>query len=98
MQLSPLARKKLKALAHSMKPIIITGSKGFTDALVKETLSALKIHELMKIRINAADRELRKVILQQICQACQAECVGSIGHISILYKENPDVKKYSAVV
>ena len=48
--LSPIERKKLKARAHALNPIVHLGDKGLTDAVVAEIGRALTAHELIKVR------------------------------------------------
>ena len=48
--LSPIERKKLKARAHALNPIIHLGAKGLTEAVIAEIGRALDAHELIKVR------------------------------------------------
>ena len=54
-KLSNTRRKELKKKAYPLKPIIMIGQKGLTDAVIAEIDSALDTHELIKIRIRGAD-------------------------------------------
>lgn len=92
MAINPTLRRKLKAQAHNLDPVIITGNKGITTNLILETDRALETHELIKVRVNAADKEQRKAMALELCQQCQAELIGSIGHIAILYRERKEEK------
>jgi RNA-binding protein len=95
MQLSSNFKRKLKTHAHHLNPVIITGNKGITERLCLEVTRALHIHELIKIRVNAVKAGDRLAMVEQICQFCQAEFIGMIGHIAILFKENPELKKFA---
>lgn len=96
MPLSKIALKKLKALAHHLNPVIITGNKGLTEQVCLETSRALDVHELIKVRINALDKEEKMAMIQQLCDFCQAELVSVIGHIAIVYRENPELQAFTA--
>lgn len=85
-------RKFLKAKAHALKPVVITGQHGITPNLLNEINLALDHHELIKVRVNAADREERGKMVEEIVRATEAELIQSIGHIITLYRKNPDKK------
>ena len=42
---------KLKKLAQQLKPVVIIGQKGLTEAVINEVDIALKAHECIKIKI-----------------------------------------------
>jgi len=84
-------KKQLKAQAHSLKPVIIIGQSGITEAVIKEIDCTLDTHELIKIKIRA-EKEDRKLISQQIIEESQAELIQSIGQIIAVYRTNPDKK------
>ena len=83
-------KQSLKARAHHLKPVIILGAKGLTDAVVAETDNALKTHELIKVKINGAEKEDRIAMSQQLCQQLEAELVQMIGNTAILYRKNKE--------
>ena len=82
-------KKRLKAKAHSLKPVIMIGQSGLTAAVLAEIKATLLAHELIKIKIRA-ERESRKQITEQICAESQAELIQTIGQIAVIYKLNPD--------
>lgn len=83
-------KKQLRAKAHALKPVVITGQAGISAAVLNEISLALDHHELIKVRINAEDRKQRKEMSGQICEETGAELIQSIGHIITLYRKNPD--------
>jgi len=85
-------KKFLRAKAHSLKPVVITGQAGITPAVLNEIGLALDHHELIKVRVNAVDREERREMTAQICGELDAELIQSLGHIITLYRKNPDKK------
>lgn len=90
MSLSPKTRQQLKSRAHQLKPIVMLGSQGLTDAVKKETDRALSDHELIKIRVVSTDREARREIIQALTEVLNAELVQIIGLIAVLYRKNPN--------
>jgi len=85
--MNPQQRQQLKARAHSLKPIVITGHAGVSAALLAEIDRALEHHELMKVRINAATREEARALAAQISEALTAELVQVLGHVVTLFRE-----------
>jgi RNA-binding protein len=79
----------MRAKAHLLKPVVITGQNGVTPAVLNEIDLALEHHELIKVRVNAADREDRKTMIQQICTDSSAELIQAIGHVVTLYRKTP---------
>jgi RNA-binding protein len=85
---NPIEKKKLKAQAHPLNPVVIIGQAGLTPAVIKEINLALDVHELIKVKIRA-ERDERSVIRDNICAETQAELIQSIGQIAVLYRKNP---------
>lgn len=82
-----IQKKKLRVLAHHLKPVVITGQAGLTPAVLNEIDQALEHHELIKVRANAEDREARARMSAQICMELNAELVQAIGHVITLYRK-----------
>lgn len=82
-------KKKLRAEAHSLKPVVMIGQSGLTAAVLAETELALDSHELIKVRIRA-EKEDRKQISEKICADTGAELIQSIGQIIVIYRLNPN--------
>ncbi len=86
MPLSGKQKHHLRALAHKLKPVIIIGGAGLTDGVAAETDNALAYHELIKVRVNAGDREARRQIVAELCDRTGSEAVQQIGNIAVLYR------------
>lgn len=83
-------RQSLRAKAHHLKPVVLLGAKGLTDAVVVETDIALQAHELIKVKINGAEKADRIVIAESLCEQLKADLVQLIGNTAILYREKED--------
>ncbi|MFZ2314727.1 MAG: ribosome assembly RNA-binding protein YhbY [Gammaproteobacteria bacterium] len=90
MALTPKTRQELKAKAHKLKPVVMIGNKGLTEAVHKEIDIALHHHELIKIRIATTDRELKEALYSEICTTNKAEPVQLIGNTVVIYRKNKD--------
>lgn len=85
----------LRAQAHSLKAVVIIGGAGLTDNVINEIHQALDDHELIKVRINADDKQNRQAIIDSIVHQTEANHIQTIGHIGIFYrmnKENPVIQ------
>ena len=82
-------KKKLRAEAHTLNPVVMIGQSGLTAAVLAEIEQALGSHELIKVKIRA-ERDERKVISEKICTDTGAELIQTIGQIAVIYRLNPD--------
>ena len=85
-------RSYLRSLAHSLKPVVLTGTAGLTDAVMNEIDQALAHHELIKVRLNAGDRRTREAMTTAICQRTGCDSVQHIGRISVIYRPARDAR------
>ncbi len=58
MNLSTKQKQHLKGLAHSLKPVVLMGANGLTEAVLAEIEIALNHHELIKVKL------LQKIVKQ----------------------------------
>jgi len=82
----------LKGLAHSLKPVVLLGSNGLTEAVIAEIDYALNHHELIKVKIPTDDRETKGLIVEAICRETNAIKVQVIGKTLIIYRQSEDKK------
>jgi len=86
LELTVEQRKYLKAQAHALKPVVMIGSQGLSEAVIKETERALAAHELIKIRVLGDERDAREAYLAQLCEALNAAPVQHIGKLLLIYR------------
>ena len=55
MSLNKKQIQHLKGAAHSLKPVVLLGNNGLTEAVVAEIDYALNHHELIKVKIPMSD-------------------------------------------
>jgi len=79
-------RTHLKSRAHALEPVVRVGHGGATPGVLAEVDRALAAHELIKVRIDSADRNDRVAIGQAICAATDAAAVHRVGKILILWR------------
>lgn len=88
--LTAAQKRHLRALAHALKPVILMGAKGVSDALIAELGNALDRHELVKVKVAGEDRDARDVVIEQLVDATGAALVQRIGNIAVLFRRNAE--------
>lgn len=93
MQLTDRQKRYLAGRAHPLKPVVQIGSAGLTESVARETERALGDHELIKVRMRAADRAARNAALAELAARTGSALVSRIGHVAVLYRPNPTAAK-----
>ncbi|MEY3372902.1 MAG: ribosome assembly RNA-binding protein YhbY [Pseudomonadota bacterium] len=88
--LSNPQKRYLRGLAHDLKPIILVGAKGPSEALLAELDGALERHELLKVKFAADDRDTRDAWIAHLVEQSKADLVARIGNIVILFRRSKD--------
>ena len=86
MELTPRERSALRAAAHPLRPVVLIGDNGLTEAVLKEIDLNLSAHELIKVRAGTAERGAREEMLSAICEALSCAAVHHLGKMLILYR------------
>ena len=90
--LKPAQRKSLRKQAHHLKPTVFVGKEGMSDSVIAAAREAIDAHELIKARF-VDFKDSKKDLSAQLADKVEAELVGLIGHLAILYREHPDEQK-----
>ena len=69
-----------------MKPIVIIGQDRVTEGVVKHVDGALEQHELIKLRLTAAEKIEAVEAAQQLVEETGAVLIQRIGHTLVLYR------------
>ena len=85
-------RKYLRGLAHRLKPVVYVGKTGLTPSVLAAIDEALEHHELIKIRFQGF-KDQKREFAETIAQDSRSEVVGTVGHIVIFYRQQPDPEK-----
>jgi RNA-binding protein len=88
--LTPRERAHLKGRAHGLEPVVQVGQGGLTDAVGVELERALTAHQLIKVRIGAADRHQRQAVVDAMCARTGAALVQQVGKIAVLWRPAPE--------
>jgi RNA-binding protein len=84
-------KRFLRSLAHPLHPLLQIGNRGITGALIDEADHALVHHELVKIRLQAGERDARQSAAEVIAERTNAEVVQLLGRVLTLYRTNPEL-------
>ena len=88
-ELDPAERRALRARAHALHPVVTIGNAGLKAEVIAEIEANLKSHELIKIRVRGDERDVRKGLISEICEATGAQPVQTIGKILVVYRQRP---------
>jgi RNA-binding protein len=88
--LSNAQKRYLRGLAHDLKPVVMVGAKGVAAPLLAELDQALELHELVKVKVAAEDREQRDAWIGELVEGSDAALVARIGHVAVLYRRSKD--------
>ena len=90
MNLSQAQLRHLRGLGHNLKPVVTVGGKGLTDNVIEEVNQSITHHELMKIKLNVGDRELRDEMIKQLCSQLDLRLIQRIGNTALVFRRNPE--------
>ena len=79
-------KRFLRALGHSLKPVILVGKGDVSEALINETGEALASHELIKVKVLESCMMDRKQVGEELSAACGADVAQVLGRTLLLYK------------
>ena len=91
MSIKPSQRKRLRSLAHHLKPIVNIGKEGLTEGVIHFIADALEKHELLKIKFSK-NKDNKKNISEQIIDETNSFQVSIIGNILIIFKQSENPK------
>jgi len=77
----------LRKKAHSLKPVVLIGQHGVNESVIAEIDSSLNVHELVKIRCRASNREKFSEQCAQVGNRLHAKIVQKIGSTFVLYRK-----------
>ena len=85
-------KRFLRALGHSLKPVITVGKSEVSEALTKETSIALDAHELIKVKLLESCIMERKEVADLLAEGCGAEVAQILGRTILLYRKAKEPK------
>jgi len=92
MNITEKQKRWLKKQVHHLKPVVTLGQAGLTEPVLAEIEIALDHHELVKVKVNAGDRELRDTIVETITTRTASNLIDRIGNTASIFRANPKKK------
>lgn len=89
LELTSRERSELRSAAHPLRPVVLIGDNGLSEAVLKEIDLALTSHGLIKVRVSGEDRGAREAMLATICDTLSCAPVHHLGKTLILYRRQP---------
>lgn len=93
MTLNKEQKKYLRGVTHHLKPVIMIGNSGLSDAVKAEIELALEHHELIKVKVRGSDREDRAQAIETISKEHRCELIHAIGGVASFYRRHPKKPK-----
>ncbi len=79
-------KKEYRSIGHNLNPVIIVSENGISEGILNETERALDDHELIKVKFNIGDREVRAELIKELCKETKAEVIQNIGKIALILR------------
>ena len=95
-ELTPAQRRDLRARAHHLNPVVTIADNGLAPSVVAEIERSLQAHELIKVKVQGAEREQREALMQELCTAVDAAPVQHIGSILVVWRARREDEKTAA--
>ncbi|MDV3469100.1 ribosome assembly RNA-binding protein YhbY [Stenotrophomonas sp. C3(2023)] len=83
----------LRGQAHDLKALLQIGGKGVTPAFVAQLEEVLELHELVKVKVAAEDREARDAMIAELTSSTGSALVQRIGHTAVLYRPSKEKRQ-----
>lgn len=80
-------RKRYRTIGHGLKPCVTIAGNGLSEPVLDEVFRALRDHELIKIKLAVAERELRKTLVTELLTATGADLIQEIGKVVLIFKK-----------
>jgi RNA-binding protein len=90
-RLTSKQRAELRRLAHKLKPVVLVGTDGITDAVLASLRDAFHTRELLKVKaLESAPAPIREIADAIATALGDAQTVQTIGRVAVLYRPNPE--------
>jgi RNA-binding protein len=95
-QLDKALTKKLIGLSHPLKPAVVVGHAGLTEAVIQQVQKVQKTHDLIKVRVELDNRVEVQAAAEQLASKTESILVNRIGKVAVLYKPQEEEAEETA--
>ncbi len=94
MKITTEQRKHFRTLGHNLKPVVTIAGNGLSESVLEEINRALNDHELLKVKLAIADRDVRKQVITELCTQAPCLLIQEIGKIALIFRkaDKPNLK------
>lgn len=85
-------RSALKSMANTLRPTVVIGKNGITEAVVKDIDNQLAVNELVKINILDTNGLEADETAHDLADVLEAEFVSALGSKMVLYRPSEEEK------
>lgn len=87
--MSPRDRQELRARGHALKACVVVSADKLSPAVVEHVRVALQNHDLLKIRILAADHGAFETTARDLAARTSSQLVQLMGRTALLHRQGP---------
>jgi len=88
----------LRSLAHHVEPVMQIGKNGLSENFVQTFLTAIDVHELVKVSVLPNCSESKEELSEQLCEITSCEIVQIIGNQLIFYRPTTKENKENKII
>ena len=77
--------RELRRRARALRPIVRIGRAGLTDSLLQQVRAVIRQNPLMKVRVQAGDRQGMADLVRRLAQAVPCQVIANMGFTAVLY-------------
>jgi RNA-binding protein len=86
--LKPNQKQFLKALAHSLQPVVQVGKNGLSESAVEQVRDQLRAHELIKVKFLKESPIEPAEAIEALEQQTTSDVVQKLGRLLIVYRRH----------
>ncbi len=83
-------RRYLRGLGVALKPTVVVGKEGLSDAVLAAVESEIEARELVKVRLLDTVETPRKEFARKLAEAAGVELIQVLGRTVLLYRRNAE--------
>lgn len=91
-ELTSAQRKRLRGLAHDLRPLVHVGKEGLSEAALTQIDRELGQHELIKVRF-LAEKDVKRSHAREIESRLHCGLAGLVGHVAVFYRPHAEPKR-----
>ncbi len=88
-------RRHLRSIGHELRPAVMVGREGLTDAVLAAIDQAHNGSELIKLKILEPGEVDRKAFAAELDERSASQVVGMVGGVLLLFRRDEDSPKIS---